>query len=43
MKKLSLYVLLVFIVELFDWFKIDQAEFDKKSVRASELEEQLVK
>ena len=25
--------------ELFDWFKIDQAEFDKKFVRASDLEE----
>ena len=29
--------------ELFDWFKIDQAEFDKKFVKSSELEEQLVK
>ena len=27
--------------ELFDWFKIDQAEFDKKFVKASDLEEQL--
>ena len=25
--------------ELFDWFKIDQAEFDKKFVKSSELEE----
>ena len=29
--------------ELFDWFKIDQVEFDKKFVRASDLEEQLAK
>ena len=29
--------------ELFDWFKIDQAEFDKKFVKSSELEEQLAK
>ena len=29
--------------ELFEWFKIDQAEFDNKFVRASELEEQLTK
>ena len=27
--------------ELFDWFKIDQVEFDKKFMKASELEEQL--
>jgi hypothetical protein len=26
--------------ELFDWFKIDQAEFDKKFVKSSDLEEQ---
>ena len=25
--------------ELFDWFKIDQTEFDKKFVKSSELEE----
>ena len=25
--------------ELFEWFKIDQAEFDKKFVKSSELEE----
>ena len=25
--------------ELFDWFKIDQAEFDKKFVKASEFEQ----
>ena len=29
--------------ELFDWFKIDQAEFDNKFVKASELDEQLAK
>ena len=29
--------------ELFDWFKIDQIEFDKKFVKASDLEDQLVK
>jgi len=29
--------------ELFDWFKIDQAEFDKKFVKASDAEEQLAK
>ena len=29
--------------QLFDWFKIDQVEFDKKFVRASDLEEQLEK
>ena len=29
--------------ELFDWFKIDQIEFDKKFVTASDLEEQLSK
>ena len=29
--------------ELFDWFKIDQVEFDKKFMKASELEEQLAK
>ena len=29
--------------ELFEWFKIDQAEFDKKFVKSSELEEQLAK
>ena len=29
--------------ELFDWFKIDQAEFDNKFVKASDLEEQLAK
>ena len=29
--------------ELFDWFKIDQIEFDKKFVKASDLEEQLSK
>jgi hypothetical protein len=29
--------------ELFDWFKIDQKEFDKKFVKFSELEEQLAK
>ncbi len=29
--------------ELFDWFKIDQAEFDKKFVKHSDLEEQLPK
>ena len=27
--------------ELFDWFKIDQVEFDKKFMKASDLEEQL--
>jgi hypothetical protein len=27
--------------ELFDWFKIDQVEFDKKFMKLSELEEQL--
>ena len=27
--------------ELFDWFKIDQAEFDKKFMKLSDLEEQL--
>ena len=26
--------------ELFDWFKIDQVEFDKKFMKASDLEEQ---
>ncbi len=29
--------------ELFDWFKIDQKEFDKKFVKFSELEERLAK
>jgi len=29
--------------ELFDWFKIDQAEFDNKFVKSSELDEQLTK
>jgi hypothetical protein len=29
--------------ELFDWFKIDQAEFDKKFVKASDLDEKLAK
>ena len=29
--------------ELFDWFKIDQAEFDKKFVKSSDLDEQLAK
>ena len=29
--------------ELFDWFKIDQVEFDKKFMKASDLEEQLTK
>ena len=29
--------------ELFDWFKINQAEFDKKFVKASDLEKQLEK
>ena len=29
--------------ELFDWFKIDQVEFDKKFVKASDLEEKLAK
>ena len=29
--------------ELFDWFKIDQAEFDKKFVKHSDLEDQLSK
>ena len=29
--------------ELFDWFKIDQVEFDKKFVKFSELEERLAK
>jgi len=29
--------------ELFNWFKIDQAEFDKKFVKHSDLEEQLPK
>ena len=27
--------------ELFDWFKIDQAEFDKKFVKLSDLDEKL--
>ena len=27
--------------ELFDWFKMDQAEFDKKFVKASDLDEKL--
>ena len=27
--------------ELFDWFKIDQVEFDKKFMNLSDLEEQL--
>ena len=27
--------------ELFDWFKIDQVEFDKKFMKLSDLEEQL--
>ena len=27
--------------ELFDWFKIDLAEFDKKFVKASDLDEKL--
>ena len=27
--------------ELFDWFKIDQVEFDKKFMELSDLEEQL--
>ena len=27
--------------ELFDWFKIDQAEFDKKFVKDSDLDEKL--
>ena len=29
--------------ELFDWFKIDQVEFDKKFMKVSDLEEQLTK
>ena len=29
--------------ELFDWFKIDQVEFDKKFVREQDLEERLEK
>ena len=29
--------------ELFDWFKIDQAEFDKKFMKASDLDEKLAK
>ena len=29
--------------ELFDWFKIDQVEFDKKFRKYSDLEEQLAK
>ena len=29
--------------ELFDWFKIDQAEFDNKFVKSSDLDEQLAK
>ena len=29
--------------ELFEWFKIDQKEFDKKFVKFSELEERLAK
>ena len=29
--------------ELFDWFKIDQEEFDKKFVKSSDLDEQLAK
>ena len=29
--------------ELFDWFKINQAEFDKKFVKASDLEKKLAK
>ena len=29
--------------ELFDWFKIDQTEFDKKFVKHSDAEEKLVK
>ena len=28
--------------ELFEWFKIDQVEFDKKFMKLSDLEEQLV-
>ena len=27
--------------ELFDWFKIDQAEFDKKFMKASDMDEKL--
>ena len=27
--------------DLFDWFKIDQVEFDKKFMKLSDLEEQL--
>ena len=27
--------------ELFEWFKIDQAEFDKKFMKASDLDEKL--
>ncbi len=27
--------------ELFDWFKIDQAEFDNKFVKSSDLDEKL--
>ena len=29
--------------ELFDWFKIDQVEFDNKFVKSSDLDEQLAK
>ena len=29
--------------ELFEWFKIDQTEFDKKFVKSSDLDEQLAK
>ena len=29
--------------ELFDWFKINQAEFDNKFVKSSDLDEQLAK
>ena len=29
--------------ELFDWFKIDQAEFDNKFVKSSDLDEQVAK
>ena len=29
--------------ELFDWFKIDQEEFDNKFVKSSDLDEQLAK
>ena len=28
---------------IFDWFKIDQEEFDKKFVKSSDLDEQLAK